>query len=89
MRELSSLLAVLLLLASALCMGHLYHDHELDHDESCEICFVSHAFEKALISEDMDQTRQLSQFDIPETAYSSVRSSKVSSYFTRAPPFSS
>jgi hypothetical protein len=86
-RELTSLLAAMLLLANALWLGHLYHDHELDHEESCEICFVSHAFGKVVIADGMQQLPRLCLFYATETSFSSIRFGKVTAYLTRAPPF--
>lgn len=88
-KELTALLAILLLLANSLWLGHLYHDHDLDHDESCEICFISHALEKIVKSESLGQPWLIHRFYLAQTPHTPVRFVKVSHYLSRAPPFSS
>ena len=85
-RLLQGMLALSLLLSQAGWLDHLYHQHDLNHDEVCEQCLVGNTQDHALIGSDRSGHQRVVSFLTPVLSVSDFKVKWTGSYLSRAPP---
>ncbi|MEW8051295.1 MAG: hypothetical protein AB2792_06405 [Candidatus Thiodiazotropha sp.] len=85
-RLLRGVFALSLLIAQAGWLDHLYHQHDLSHDEVCELCLVGHAQDHAATGSD-GYAHQISIHILtPGLTGWDLIGKKANPYHSRAPP---
>ncbi len=87
-RYLQGLLALCLLLSQAGWLDHLYHQHDLNHDEVCEQCLMGFAKDHAPTVSDSLSFLKPAYFLTPDLFQSDLRVAWTGPYLSRAPPHS-
>lgn len=85
-RLLRGVLALCLLMAQAGWLEHLYHQHDLNHDEVCEFCLVGHAQDHAATDSDGYTLRIPTYLSASRLTESDLIGRRTSYYLSRAPP---
>jgi hypothetical protein len=85
-RYLQGLLALCLLLSQAGWLDHLYHQHDMNHDEVCEHCLIGNAQDHAVIGPDRYSFQKTSYVLSPDLSVPDLRVEWTGPYHSRAPP---
>ncbi|MES9926366.1 MAG: hypothetical protein ABW152_20000 [Candidatus Thiodiazotropha endolucinida] len=85
-RLLRGVFALSFLIAQAGWLDHLYHQHDLNHDEVCELCLVGHAQEHAATGSEGYSLQNPTYILTPSLTGSILIGQKANPYHSRAPP---
>ncbi|MCG7878520.1 MAG: hypothetical protein JAY75_12250 [Candidatus Thiodiazotropha taylori] len=85
-RLLRGIFALGFLIAQAGWLDHLYHQHDLNHDEVCELCLVGHAQEHAATGSEGSSLKNPSYILTPSLTGSDLIGQNANPYQSRAPP---
>jgi hypothetical protein len=85
-RLLQGLLALCMLMSQAGWLDHLYHQHDLKHDDVCEQCLVSYAQDHSVNVSERYSFQKAAYFITPEPSVSDLRVEWIGTYHSRAPP---
>jgi hypothetical protein len=85
-RLMRGLFALCLLTSLAGWLDHLYHQHDLKHDDLCEHCLVGCAQDHVVTASEKFSFQKPAYFIAPKLTVSDLRVEWIGTYHSRAPP---
>jgi hypothetical protein len=86
-RRLQGLFVLCLLISQTGWLDHLYHQHDLKHDEVCERCLIGYAQDFAVSASVSYFFLKSTYFLAPELSVPDLRVEWIGTYLSRAPPY--